>query len=70
MKFLTNKIIVRRYRTNTFDSIQQLEQDWYILGKRVWRTVLDTESVPAWAEIQVSTLGSTEWRSRFASYIS
>ena len=32
------------------------------------RHILDREIVPAWAVIQRNTLGSSDWRSKFAKY--
>lgn len=65
---LNTKIEVRRYgNRREFGSLQKLERAWRLFGVCVFRQVIDTEEVPAWAEIQAGALGSTEWRSRFAA---
>lgn len=67
---LTAKMEVRRYgNRREFGSVQKLERAWRLFGVCVFRQIIDTEEVPAWAEIQVGALGSTEWRSRFAAYL-
>jgi hypothetical protein len=63
---ITKKMEIRFYRHRTeYGGVQKLEQAYYLFGFCVWRTVLDEEEVPSWAEIQVGTLGSTSWRSKF-----
>jgi len=67
---LKTKMEVRRYgNRREFGSLQKLERTWRLFGVCVFRQIIDTEEVPAWAEIQAGALGSTEWRSRFAAYI-
>lgn len=67
---LKTKMEVRRYGTpREYGGHQRLERAWYLMGLCVWRQVIDTEEVPAWAEIQLGALGSTEWRSRFSAYM-
>ena len=70
MKPLSVSVEVRRYSfRREFGGVQRLERAIRLFGVCVWRTVIDEENVPAWAEIQAATLGSTEWRSKFAEYI-
>ena len=68
--FLTTTMRVQRrsYRKE-FGGFQQLLKEWRLFGVNVWTTEVDREDVPAWAEIQLGALGSTEWRSKFAAYI-
>ena len=48
---------------------QRLVRIYRLLGVKVWTSILDEEDVPLFAVIQVATLGSTEWRSKFREYI-
>ena len=67
---LKTKMEVRRYRNRReYGGLQKLERAWRLFGVCMFRQVIDTEEVPAWAEIQAGALGSTEWRSRFAEYL-
>jgi hypothetical protein len=45
---------------------QYLIKEWRFYGFRVWSRILDYEDVPAFASIQLSTVGYTEWESKFA----
>jgi|JI9StandDraft_2_1071091.scaffolds.fasta_scaffold303453_1 hypothetical protein len=68
---LTASMTVRRWSSRTeFGGIQKLLKEWRLFGIKVWTAVLDEETVPAWAEIEIGALGSTEWRSKFAEFIS
>jgi hypothetical protein len=63
-------IRVKRWtRRNEFGGFQQLLKEWRVFGVKVWTKEIDREDVPGWAEIQLATLGYTEWRSKFAEYI-
>lgn len=48
---------------------QKLVKRWRLFGRVIWTKVLDEESVPSFVTIEVATLGSTNWRSKFAEYI-
>jgi hypothetical protein len=70
MKLITHEIFVRRWTNRyTFRGRQQLCRRTRILGIRIWTRVLDTERVPAWATIQLGTIGYTDWESKFAAHI-
>lgn len=70
MRVLTSRTEVLRYtKRYAFGGEQRLVRRWYLFGLRIWTTVLDTEEVPAWAEIQLAALGSTEWESKFKEYM-
>lgn len=61
---------VKRYSCrNEFGGYQLLLKEWRVCGIKVWSQEIDREEVPGWAEIQLGALGSTDWRSKFASYI-
>jgi hypothetical protein len=71
LSILTHEIVVRRYRhpTDFAGDIQQLERLTKFRGRVIWRTVLDREPIPAWAVIELGTMGETSWRSKFKDYI-
>lgn len=48
---------------------QRLVKRWNLFGVCVWKKVLDSERVPAWAVIQEGCLGGTDWRSKFVAYL-
>lgn len=61
---------VRRYsRRHEFGGYQILLKEWRVCGVKVWSQEIEREEVPGWAEIQLGALGSTDWQSKFASYI-
>ena len=61
---------VKRYSyLEGFGGLQKLFREYYFFGLKFWSREIDREEVPVWAEIQLNTLGSTEWRSKFAEYI-
>lgn len=69
---LTHKDVVQRYSRRgqwPHGSYQELQRRFYLGRFCVWTRVLDREDIPAWAVIQVGTLGSTDWRSKFAAYL-
>lgn len=68
---LTSTMRVQRWtRRKEFGGFQQLLKEWRIFGIKVWTTEeIDREDVPGWAEIQLATLGYTEWESKFSEYI-
>ena len=61
----SNQRIVRRTERRK----QRLEVHWFMFGIIIWKSVLDTETIPRWAYYQVVTLGSTDWKSKFREYI-
>ena len=55
------RVIVRKDGDKTLNVFQaQVDGDWIDL---------ESEVVPEWAIAQAATLGSTEWRSKFAAWI-
>ena len=48
---------------------QYLVRDYTLFGIRIWRTTLDQEDVPLFVQIQLSTVGSTDWESKFSGLI-
>ncbi len=67
---VTSAMKVKRWsRRSEFGGIQCLIKEWRVFGVKVWSREIDRETVPGWVEIQVATLGSTEWRSKFAAYM-
>jgi hypothetical protein len=63
---VTSMLVVRFPRDpRRFGGTQYLLRQWRVFGVLVWTQVVDTEEVPAWAEIQLGALGSTDWRSKF-----
>lgn len=67
---LVSAMKVRRWTNRReFGGRQELVREYRVMGLKVWSSVVDTESVPAWAEIQKATLGYTEWKSKFAAHI-
>lgn len=48
---------------------QTLVKRWRLWGRVIWTKVLGTENVPSFVPIEVGTLGSANWRSKFAEYI-
>ncbi len=70
MSWLTSSMCVRRrVYLRTFGGYQVLLREWRLFGIKVWTTEVDREEYPSWADIAKSTLGHTEWTSRFAEYI-
>ena len=70
MKVFSKKIVVRRYRyKHVFGGVQRLQKEIRLVGFLIMRTTIDEEDVPGWAEIQVATLGSTDWKSKFVEYM-
>lgn len=60
---------IRRYTgRKSFGGRQDLVREYRVAGVKIWSTVLDTESVPSWAEIQLATLGYTSWTSKFSPF--
>ena len=67
---MASRIEVRRYRRRgEFGSVQELQRRRYLFGICVCIQKLDSEEVPAWAEIQLGALGYTDWQSKFAEHI-
>jgi len=67
---ITNNIKVLRYTNKKdFDGYQLLIKSFFLFGIKIWTTILDREEVPSWANIQIATLGSTDWKSKFKEYI-
>jgi hypothetical protein len=58
-----NTVVIR------YGSVQKLERHWFMFGLKIWTSVIDHETIPEWACIQVATLGSTDWKSKFKEYI-
>lgn len=48
---------------------QLLIKRWMLCGITIWKRVLDREEIPAHVSIELATLGSTDWKSKFHSYI-
>lgn len=70
MNLISSEIKVRRYSyRDQYGGIQRLEKHYKVFGINIFTTVLDQEDFPAWAHIQVCTLGSTDWKSKFSEYI-
>lgn len=70
MSLLKKTFIVKSYRNkNSFEGIQVLFKEYRIFGIKVWSIEIDRENVPSFAYIQHATLGSTDWKSKFAEFI-
>jgi len=48
---------------------QILIKRWKLGGIIIWTKILDREEIPGYVLIELGALGSTEWKSRFSSYI-
>jgi len=65
LKILKKSRVVYRYADkHTFDSYQILWEEYRLFGVLILKKELDREIIPNWASMQVTFLGSTEWRSR------
>lgn len=70
MDLLKKSFVVKAYRNkNAFEGYQVLLQEYRIFGIKVWSVEIDRETVPSFAYIQHATLGSTDWKSKFAEFI-
>ncbi len=70
MDLLKKNFVVKAYRNkNTFEGIQVLFKEYRIFGIKVWSIEIDREDVPSFVYIQQATLGSTDWKSKFAEFI-
>lgn len=72
MSLIQTRIEVRRYSEPgrwPFGDRQELQRRYFLLGICIWYSVIDVESIPPWAVIQLGALGYTDWVSRFAAYI-
>lgn len=63
------KLFKTRYRMwrkvrEDFSGLQSLTKSWWVCGFPIWVSVVDSEEIPSWANIQRATLGSTDWTSR------
>jgi len=48
---------------------QYLIKEWRLFGLRVFKWTLDHEDVPVFASAQKALFGYTDWKSKFAEYI-
>lgn len=70
IKLLSTRLVVRRFRyKNEFCGFQLLQKEFRVFGIVILRITIDEEDIPVWAEIQMATLGSTDWKSKFVEYI-
>ncbi len=48
---------------------QFLVKEYKLFGRTIFKVTLDSEEVPAWALIEQSCFGGTEWTSKFYNYM-
>jgi hypothetical protein len=62
--FKKSRVVYRYVDKQSFDSCQILWEEYRLFGVLILKKELDREIIPNWASMQVTFLGSTEWRSR------
>ena len=49
--------------------VQNLIKEWRLFGMKIWSKRIAFEIVPDFVIAQAACLGSTDWKSKFAEYI-
>jgi hypothetical protein len=69
MKLIETKMVVKAYIVGKgFDGYQLLTKQYKVFGFIIYSQIIDREEVPSYARIAHNTLGSTDWKSKFAQY--